>query len=81
MTGVLPNKITIETVREFGPIRIFLDGEPYPNAIEADLEKGLVTRHKINPDGSLFVTSDGFLEEWTDKGIVTAEIIGKENDK
>lgn len=49
--------------------KIFLDGEPQLNVIEADIVQGYIIRYKLGEDGRLLV-KDGELVEERIQGVV-----------
>lgn len=70
---MLPPHLTIKTVKQYGPIMVWLDGKPIDGVVEAHTAEGWLIRCKRDDDGELVIEGD---EIATEKlcGVVTAEL-------
>lgn len=71
----LPAHITIDTVNQFGPIEVFLDGVPVKYACEAHTSEGWVVAYKQDEQGEPIVEGEEFAMQKL-FGVVTAEGVG-----
>lgn len=73
---MLPAHLTIETVKEYGPIKVFLDGEPVDMVVEANTKEGWLTKYKQTDAGGLIelVMEGDEIATETLHGVVTAEL-------